>query len=86
MVAGTDSYSMTERERLKAYKKARAKANGEKAATGNNEAFGLTKREYMATHIMAGLAAYDDGGVASLEAIASDAVRWADALLLELEQ
>lgn len=46
---------------------------------------GLTKREWMATKAMATLA-NSIGGVYSCEAVAKSAVRYADALLAELNK
>jgi hypothetical protein len=54
-------------------------------ANGIHAATGLTKREYAAINIMAGLAACDDIG-GKVEMVASCAVTWADALLAELEK
>jgi hypothetical protein len=48
---------------------------------------GLTKREYMATQIMAGFASDPDTGINIRNLIAaSAAVAWADELLKELEK
>lgn len=54
---------------------------------GNSDALfpGLTKREYMATHILAGFAADTNTG-SDIEINAKYAVKWADALLLALEK
>jgi hypothetical protein len=61
-------------------------ANGMTGLGGlNHAATGLTKREYAAINIMAGLAACDDIG-GKVEMVASCAVTWADALLAELEK
>ena len=60
--------------------------NGEEAAMpcANDWAYqpGLTKREYIATHIMSGVAAYSEVG--DIRQVAAYAVEWADALLKEL--
>ncbi|AUR88512.1 hypothetical protein NVP1115B_37 [Vibrio phage 1.115.B._10N.222.49.B11] len=45
---------------------------------------GLTKREMIAMHALQGLASY--GGYCSMEYAAEDAVKYADALLKELEK
>lgn len=55
----------------------------------NLEAFdpeaGLTKREYAAIQIMAGLAA-SPNIISRREIVAEEAVRWADALFAELDK
>ena len=64
-------------------KKARAQKNGAQSFDGGESA-SMSKREYMATHIMAGFAAGDEIG-GTIADQAEYAVKWADALLLELE-
>jgi hypothetical protein len=45
---------------------------------------GFSGREFVATQIMAGFAADSHSAGVSIERLASDAVKWADALIKEL--
>jgi hypothetical protein len=86
MVAGTDSYKQTEKEKMASRKMVVAIVNGRRPIAKAKDNHGLTKREYMATHIMAGFGAtQEDIAHESVARAAEYAVEWADALLLALE-
>ena len=88
MVAGTDSYKQTEKERQQRINETVAKVNGNRPIANVKGNYGLTKREYMATHILAGFGAMQDDMAAheTVNGAAQYAVEWADALLLALEK